>query len=336
MVPVLPVFSKVAVVAAVLLALVAAPVPAAAAVTAYRVDFWVYLMVTSIMDTHEANVTASVKSDLASVFGTGESAITIQDYIILPDTNANLSFVFTIEGGNDAPFLASPLRAQAPWTTKFNNFLYRFYMTQGERKAAATEDFDFSYYYSAYINNVQRLGTQDVLPKRRYLELTLHGKHLANASANLGWADALRADLSDAFGISEHASTHLTLMESISSGVNNSTLSMRFSVKPLLNAAVNRTTFFATNGTAPWLWRTQQLHTEAAAADLGIPYFPVARGGAALDTVPESESALTVTGAAYAPGDEAYTNAPGDAAPAVTTAAVFIAAAALFSVVSLF
>jgi hypothetical protein len=81
--------------------------------------------------------------------------------------------------------------------------------------------------------------------------------------------------------------------------------------------------------------------------------FPVARGGAALDAVPESESSLTVTGTAYAPGDESYTNAPtnapastnapgsvtnapGDAAPGVTTAAVFIAATALLSAVSLF
>jgi hypothetical protein len=332
----LPVFSKVAVAAAVLLALVAAPVPAVAAVAAYRVDFWVYLMVTSIMDTHEVNVTAGVKSDLAGVFGTTESAITIQDYIILPDTNANLSFVFTVEGGNDAPFLATPLWAQAPWTTTFNSFLYRFYMTQGERKAAAAEDFDFSYFYSAYVTNVSRIGSPDLLPKRRFLELTLHGKHLATATAGLGWAGALRADLSDAFGVSEYASTHLTLMESVSSGMNNSTLSVLFSVKPLLNVAVNRTTFLATNGTASWLWRTQELHTRAAAADLGISYFPVGRDGAALDAVPESESALTVTGAAYAPGDEAYTNAPGDTAPAVTTAAVFIAAMALLSALSLF
>jgi hypothetical protein len=190
---------------------------------------------------------------------------------------------------------------------------------------------------------VSRIGSPDVLPKRRYLELTLHGKHLLTAMADPMWGFSLGRDLADAFGIGVYnndavsaAATHVTLTASVSSGVNNSTLVLRFSVKPLLNMAVNRTTFFATNGTASWLSRCQSLHTRAAADDLGIPMMDSGRRGATLDAVPESESSLTVTGTAYAPGDEAYNNAPGDAAPGVTTAAVFIAATALLCAVSLF
>jgi hypothetical protein len=343
----LPLFSKVAAVAAVVLALVAAPAPASAAVVAYRVDFWAYLTWDIVNDGYDGNVTASVKSDLAGVFSTSESAIAIQDHVFLPDTNYNLSFVFTVEGGTDAPFLASPLGAQAPWTTAFNQLLYFYWYNIWARNAAAATD------YSAYITNVSRLGSPDLLPKRRYLELTLHGKHLASASAHPAWADWLLADLADAFVISNFPSTHVTLTASASSGVNNSTLSVRFFVKPLLNVAVNRTllaVFFASNGTAAsWLSRCQNLHAYAAGQDLGT-------GSAYLDTLPESESSLTVTGTAYAPGDESYTdaptptnapgavtnapgsvtNAPGDAAPGVTTAAIFIAATALLSAVSLF
>jgi hypothetical protein len=356
----LPAFSKVAVAAAVVLALVAAPAPATAAAAAYRVDFWTY-SASYVLASYDANVTAGLVSDVAGVFGTTESAVSIKDYILLPGTYQNLSAVFTVEGGNDAPFLASPLEAQAPWTIAFNQLLYTYYRNSARHAAAAA---DYSYYYSAYITKVERLGSPDLLPKPRYLELTLHGKHLATASADPSWADSLAADLADGFGLSLYDNdvfsvgvAHVTLTASASSGVNNSTLSVRFFVKPPLNVAVNRTTFFATNGTATWLSRCQSLHYSAAAQDLGIPMFPVGRGAGALDTVPESESELAVTGTAYAPGDESYvaptpaptnapgavtnapgsvTNAPGDAAPGVTTAAVFIAATALLSAVSLF
>jgi hypothetical protein len=302
----LPVFFKVAVFASVVLALVAAVAPASAAVAAYRVDFWTYFYVVA---SYDANVTAGVVSDLAGVFGTTESAITIQDHVILPGTYQNLSFVFTVDGGNDAPFLASPLGAQAPWTAAFNQLLYFFYQNSARHAAAAV---DYSYYYSAYITNVSRLGSPDLLPKRRYLELTLHGKHLLTAVAGPEWTSALAADLADAFDISSVARTHVTLTAFVSGGVNNSTLSVRFYVKPLLNVAVNRTmvaAFLKTSGTLSWLWRSQSLHYNAAAADLGIPMMPLGRGGAALDAVPESESALTVTGTASAPGDESYTGA---------------------------
>jgi hypothetical protein len=243
-------FSKVAAVAAVVLALVAAPAPASAAVAAYRVDFWAYFAYNTL-DQYGDNVTAAFVSDLASVFNTSESAITIKDAILLPDTDQNVSVVFTVEGGNDAPFLASPLEAQAPWTTAFNQLLYATYLIWDAERKAAPAAADYSYYYSAYVTNVQRLGSPDLLPKRRYLELTLHGKHLATASAGPSWADSLRADLADAFGVLDYVASHLTLTASASSGVNNSTLSVRFFIKPLLNLAVNRTTFFATNGTAP-------------------------------------------------------------------------------------
>jgi hypothetical protein len=328
------------------LALVAAPAPATAAVGAYRVDFWAYYAF-NMVASYDANLTSALVSDLAGVFGTSESAVTIKDRILLPSTYENISVVFTVDGGNDAPFLASPLEAQAPWTTAFNQLLYAYWMTDARHAAAAA---DFSYYYSAYITHVESLGSPDLLPKPRYLELTLHGKHLATASAHPNWADSLRADLADVFGISDYAATHLTLTASASSGMNNSTLSVRFFVKPLLNVAVNRTTFFAMNGTEPWLWRSQNLNTIAAAADLGLG------SGSGVYAVPESESELTVTGTAYAPGDESYTaptpaptnapgvtnapgsitNAPGDAASGVTTAAVFIAATVLLNAMSLF
>jgi hypothetical protein len=338
---------KVAAVAAIVLALLAAPAPAAAAVAAYRVDFWAYFASTMV-GYYDVNLTAGLVSDLAGVFSTSESAISIKDYIILPETGQNLSVVFTVEGGDDAPFLASPLEAQAPWTTAFDQLLYAYYLIWDARSAAAASGYSF---YNAYITNVERLGSPDLLPKRRYLELTLHGKHLATAAANPSWADSLGADLADAFGVNVFGAIHVTLTASASSGVNNSTLSVRFFIKPLLNVAVNRTTFFATNGTASWLSRCQDLHTNAAAEDLGIPIV-FGRGAEALDAVPESESALTVTGTAYAPGDESYTaptnapsptnapgsvtNAPGDAAPGVTTAAVFVAATALLSAMSFF
>jgi hypothetical protein len=355
----LPLF-KVAAVASVVLALVAAPapvtaavgvgiavaapVPDAAAVSAYRVDLWAY-WASQIVANYDANVTPAFVSDLAGVFGTSESAVTITDCAVLPGTSQNISVVFTVEGGDDAPFLASPLEAQAPWTTAFNQLLYAYYYSDAREAAAAV---DPSYYQTAYITNVQRLPSPDLLPKRRYLEFTLHGKHLATATAGSNWADSLAADLADAFGVNVDGGLHVTLTASASSGVNNSTVSVRFFVKPLLNVAVNRTTFFATNGTASWLARCQYLHFFAAAEDLGIPMV-FGRGGRALDTVPESESALTVTGTAYAPGDESYTdaptptnapgsvtNAPGDAAPGLATAASFIAATALLSAMSLF
>jgi hypothetical protein len=329
-------FSKVAAVAAVVLALVAAPAPASAAVAAYRVDFWAYFAYNTL-DQYGDNVTAAFVSDLASVFNTSESAITIKDAILLPDTDQNVSVVFTVEGGNDAPFLASPLEAQAPWTTAVNQLLYAFFLTVAKRQAAVAVD--DSRYYSAYITNVSRLGSPDVLPNPRYLDLTLHGKHLATATADGDWPWALAADIGTAFGIRNYVSTHLTLISSVSSGVNNSTLSVRFSVKPMLDDKVNRTmvaVFIAANGTVSWLPKCQDLHTNAASQDLGIV---LGRAGSALDVMPESEYQLTVTGTGYAPGDESYTaptNAPGDAASGVTTAAVFIAATAFLSAVSLF
>jgi hypothetical protein len=356
----LPLFSKDAAVASVVLALVAAPAPATAAVAAYRVDFWAYYA--SSVGTYygDASVTSALVTDLAGVFNTSASAITVKDRALLPGTSQNMSVVFTVEGGTDAPFLASPLEAQAPWTTAFNQLLYAYYSDARDAAAlarGAAAAVDYSYYYTAYITNVSRLGSPDLLPKRRYLELTLQGKHLASAFAGPYWADALAADLADAFGVNVDNGLHVTLTASASSGVNNSTFSVRFSVKPLLNIAVNRTTFFATNGTASWLARCLNLHTQAAAADLGIPFMPFGRGAAALDAVPESESSLTVTGTAYAPGDESYTaptpaptnapgsvtnapgsvtNAPGDAAVGVTTAAVFVAATAFVTAMSLF
>jgi hypothetical protein len=338
----LPLFSKVAVIAAVVLALVAAPAPATAAVVAYRVDFYSF-WACYVLDTYDENVTSALVTDVAGVFNTTESAVTIKDRIILPGTCQNLSVVFTVEGGSDAPFLASPLEAQAPWTTAFNQILYAFYLTSSEKREAAAAE-SITLYYSAYITKVERIGSPGILPKRRYMELTLHGKHLATASAQVTWPTSLGADLADAFGIFNYVGDHLSLTASASGGVNNSTLSVRFYVKPLLNVEVNRTTFFATNGTASWLSRCQSLHTAAAAQDLGIPMVD-GRVGAALDAVPESESSLTVTGTGYAPGDQSYTdaptnapgsvtNAPGDAASAVTTAAAFIAATALLTAMS--
>jgi hypothetical protein len=233
------------------------------------------------------------------------SALTVKDRAVLPGTSQNISVVFTAEGGNDAPFLASPLEAQAPWTTAFNQLLYAYY--SGARNAAAlardaAAAVDSSYYYTAYINNVERLNSPDLLPKRRYLELTPHGKHLASASAGPYWADALAADLADAFDVNVDNGLHVTLTASASSGVNNSTFSVRFSVKPLLNVAVNRTTFFATNGT-----RKRERHPAPTNAPGSVT---------------------------NAPGS--VTNAPGDAAPGVTTAAVFVAATALVTAMSLF
>jgi hypothetical protein len=340
----LPVFLQVLVAASVALALVAAPAPTAAAVVAYRVDFYTFY-VSNIVAGYGDSVTSALVSDLAGVFGTSESAIIVQDRILLPDTAQSLGMVFTVEGGNDATFLASPLEAQADWANAFNQMVYAYYNSIFVARNAAAAAY---VNYNAYITKVERLGNPDLLPKTRYLELTLHGKHLLTASADPEWTSALAADLADAFGVSDYAGTHLTLTASASSGVNNSTVSVRFFVKPVLNAAVNRTTFFATNGTATWLWRSQDIHFSAAAADLGIPF---GRGARALSVVPESESALTVTGTAYAPGDESYTdaptpaptnapgsvtNAPGDAATGVTTAVVFIAVTALFSTMSLF
>jgi hypothetical protein len=358
----LPVF-LVLVAASVVLALVAAPAPTAAAVVAYRVDFYTFF-VSSIVAGYGDSVASALVSDLAGVFNTDESAITVQDRILLPDTAQSLGMVFTVEGGDDATFLASPLEAQADWANAFNQMVYAYYTSIYVARNAAAAAYEN---YNAYITKVERLGSPSLLPKRRYLELTLHGKHLLTASADPNWPSALGTDLGNAFGISDFVSTHLALSASASSGVNNSTLSVRFSVKPLLNVAVNSATFFATNGTASWLSLCQNIHTTAAAEDLGINLGPdpvpggIGRIAAALGTVPESESALTVTGTAYAPGDESYTdaptpapattttapgsvtnapgsvtNAPGDAAPGVTTAAVFIAATALLSVVSLF
>jgi hypothetical protein len=345
----LPVFSKVAVFAAVVLALVAAPAPATAAVAAYRVDLWAHYMGGTV-DRYDDNITSALVSDLAGVFGTSESAISIKDRVILPGTSQNLSAVFTVDGGDDAAFLASPREAQATWASSFNLLVYFYSMSvvDGRQAAAAT---DFS---NAYITKVERLGSSDVLPKTRYLELTLHGKHLATATADPNWRYALGTDLANAFELSFSIATHVGLTASASSGVNNSTLSVRFFIKPVLNVAINQTlltAFFASNGTADWLPNCLNVHTMAAAQDLGIVLIPLRRAGNALDAVPESESELTVTGTGYAPGDESYTeaptdaptnapgsvtNAPGDAAPGVTTAAVFIAATALLSAMSLF
>jgi hypothetical protein len=217
-------------------------------------------------------------------------------------------------------------------------YAYSIYVRRGAAAAAAYENYNAYITVTAPIKFYKCRAPRgpDLLPKRRFLELTLHGNHLATASARMSWADSLRADLANAFGITSYIETHMTLTASATSGVNNSTLSVRFAVKPLLSVAVNRTTFFATNGTASWISRCQSLHTTAAAEDLGI--IPVCLpepvpGGVALDAVPKSESELMVTGTA--PGDESLTdvpaptnapgsvtNAPGDAAPRVATAAV--------------
>jgi hypothetical protein len=114
------------------------------------------------------------------------------------------------------------------------------------------------------------------------------------------WRYSLGLDLADVFSVRDYVETHLTLTASASGG--NWTLSVGFFIKPLY-VAVNSTTFFATNGTASWLWRCQSLHYTAAAEDMGISLVPVTdpgvpgglgRGAASPVTVPESESALTV------------------------------------------
>jgi hypothetical protein len=159
------------------------------------------------------------------------------------------------------------------------------------------------------------------------------------------WGYALISGIAAGFGL-DFYNSHVTLSASASSDVNNSTLAVAL----LREAAAEHGGQPHDGGGVPRAERHPIVafacpeHASVAAADdLGIVVVPLRRGGRALDAVPESESALTVTGTAYAPGDESYTdapaftNAPGDAAPRVTTAALFVVAAtALLGAVSLF
>jgi hypothetical protein len=295
------------------------PSPASTEVVAYRVHLWAYVA-SWVVANYRAPFAVALAADLTKALGA--SSVALNDVVLVAGTSDNITAVVTVRGASsEAAFIAS-LNGNGPaaWATAVNSLLSIVWFSLADRGAVAAVA--SSYYTSVYLTAIERLPSAD-LPKTRYYQIVLEGKHLGAAAARADWNAAVSADLATAFGISAYMATHLNLTSQEVGGTNRTALTVRFLVKPVVAVAVDAVTFFATRGAAAWLTQVAAVHKHAAYAALNVstpaPAVMSERGAAALADggVPESELSVTVTSTGYAPGDESYT--PGDAAGGAAT-----------------